>query len=242
LGESNRPPSTVTEDALCVLQAYGSSTYEVEETLFHKYMMICTSKKREHPPYSERDKFHQLLDKLSEMGYLKLISRGDKLYWMRLRSALELEEGGEELTPEKAQQMIDEARARRTGEQEEQARREREEPSESQKPSVGEIADVILSELEKTYEPEKLKAYISKDASGDIRRPIKEMHEALLSGVDEFRLYIERNVSPKLKGQLTYFLATCGRDSLLAALAISLMIPLRTSASESAKAEAKPAQ
>jgi hypothetical protein len=223
------------------LQAYGSSTYELEETLFHKYIMVCASRKKEQPAYRERDKFHLLLDKLSELGYLKLISRGDKLYWMRLRSSLELEEG-REMTPEKAAQIIGEARAKRVAGEEEESGRKNEEPEEAQRPTVGEIADVILSELQKTYEPEKLKSYITKDGSGDIRRPIKEMHEALLSGVDEFRLYIERSIPPKLRGQLTYFLATCGRDSLLAALAISLMIPLRTSESVSAREEAKPAQ
>jgi hypothetical protein len=241
LGEPSQPANPVTEDALCVLQAYGSSTYELEETLFHKYIMVCAARKREQPPYQERDKFHLLLDRLSDMGYLKLISRGDKLYWMRLRSSLEIEEG-KEITPEKAAQIIDEARTKRVAEEQGEAGKNREETEETQKPGVGEIADVILSELQKTYEPEKLKSYITKDEPGDIRRPIKEMHEALISGVDEFRLYIERNIPPKLKGQLTYYLATSGRDSLLAALAISLMMPLRTAASASAREEAKPAQ
>ena len=241
LGEPSQPSNVVTEDALCVLQAYGSSTYELEETLFHKYIMVCAARKREQPAYQERDKFHLLLDKLADMGYLKLISRGDKLYWMRLRSSLEIEEG-REITPEKAAQIIDEARSKRVAEEQLEEGKKREEPEETQRPSVGEIADVILSELQKTYEPEKLKSYITKDGSGDIRRPIKEMHEALISGVDEFRLYIERSIPPKLKGQLTYYLATCGRDSLLAALAISLMMPLRTSASVSAREEVKPAQ
>jgi hypothetical protein len=223
------------------LQAYGSSTYELEETLFHKYIMVCTARKREQPAYQERDKFHMLLDKLSDMGYLKLISRGDKLYWMRLRSSLEIEEG-KEMTPEKAAQIIDEARSKRVAEEQEETGKKREELEETPKPSVGEIADVILSELQKSYEPEKLKSYVTTDGPGDFRRSIKDMHEALIGGVDEFRLYIERNIPPKLKGQLTYYLATCGRDSLLAALAISLMMPLRASASASAREEAKPAQ
>jgi hypothetical protein len=223
------------------LQAYGSSTYELEETLFHKYIMVCTARKREQPAYQERDKFHMLLDTMSDRGYLKLISRGDKLYWMRLRSSLELEEG-QEITPEKAALIIDEARSKRLAQEAEEAGRKREEPEEIQRPSVGEIADVILSELQKTHEPEKLKSYVTKDEPSDLRRPIKDMHEALLSGVDEFRLYIERSIPRRLKSLLTYYLATSGRDSLLAALAISLMIPLRTSASASAREEAKPAQ
>lgn len=85
MGEPTQTSRTLSEEALCVLQAYGTSTYELEETLFHKYIMVCAARKREEPAYSERDKFHQLLDKLSDVGYLKLISRGDKLYWMRLR-------------------------------------------------------------------------------------------------------------------------------------------------------------
>lgn len=63
-----------------------------------------------------------------------------------------------------------------------------------------------------------------------MRTPIREMHEALISGEDEFRLYIERSLPPKLKGQLTYFLATSGRDALLAALAVSLSIPVHQAA------------
>lgn len=226
--EPNQSPSSASEEALCVLLAYGPSTYELEETLYHKYIMVCNARKRGELAQYPRDKFHLLLDKLSATGYLKMISRGDKLYWMRLRSPLEMEEGVE-LTPEKAAQMIDEARIKReAGEQVREAGKEKEE-QEVQKPTIGEMADVILSQLLKEPGPEKLRAYVAKGEIESVRRPIKEMHEALISGEDEFRLYLERNVPPRLKGQLTYYLATAGRDALLAALAVSLMIPLHSS-------------
>lgn len=223
----NQSPSGALEEALCVLLAYGPSTYELEETLYHKYIMVCNARKKVELAQYPRDKFHFLLDKLSTTGYLKMISRGDKLYWMRLRSPLEMEEGVE-LTPEKAAQMIDEARIKREArEQGREAGKEKEE-QEVQKPTIGEMADVILSQLLKEPSPEKLRAYVAKGEIENFRRPIKEMHEALINGEDEFRLYLERNVPPRLKGQLTYYLATAGRDALLAALAVSLMIPLHS--------------
>jgi len=225
LGEPNQPASSSSEDALCVLLAYGPSTYELEETLYHKYIMVCQARRKGESMQFPRDKFHLLLDKLSDDGYLKLISRGDKLYWMRLRSPLELEEG-EELTPEKATQMIDEARAKREAEEKGSPERKEKEGQEPQKPTIGEMADVILSQLLKEHGTEKLRAYVTKGESEDVRRPIKEMHEALISSEDEFRLYVERNIPSRLKGQLTYYLASAGRDALLAALAVSLMIPV----------------
>jgi hypothetical protein len=227
-----------SEEALCVLLAYGPSTYELEETLYHKYIMVCRARRKGEQMQFPRDKFHLLLDKLSEGGYIKLISRGDKLYWMRLRSPLELEEG-EELTPEKASQMIDEARAKREAEEQESAVSKKREEQGPQKPTIGGMADVILSELMKERGTEKLRAYVAKGESEDVRRPIKEMHEALISSEDEFRLYVERNVPARLKSQLTYYLATAGRDALLAALAVSLMIPVHPA--PSAKVEAPPA-
>jgi len=234
LGEVNQAPKTPkvdTEDILCVLQAYGPSTYELEETLFHKYKVICQSRKGAKQEQPSRDKFHYLLDDLSAMGYLKLISRGDKLYWMRLRSPIELEEG-EELTPERAAKIIEGARAEREAEKAEAPRGVgRKEKEVLKKPTVGEMADAIISGLVKNYEPEKLRSYLVKGEPDDVRKPIKEMHEALISGVDEFRIYIERSIPPRLRGQLTYFLASAGRDALLAALAISLMIPLHVAVS-----------
>jgi len=229
LGEVNQAPKTPkvdTEDILCVLQAYGPSTYELEDTLFHKYIVICRSRKGIQPELPSRDKFQYLLHDLSAMGYVKLISRGDKLYWMRLRSPLEMEEG-EELTPEKAAKLIEGARARKESEKAEELRGvEKEEKEVPRKPTIGEMADAVLSGLIKKYEPDKLRAYMVRGEPDDVRRPIKEMHEALISGVDEFRIYIERNIPAKLRSQLTYFLASAGRDALLAALAVSLMIPL----------------
>ncbi|WXG47278.1 MAG: hypothetical protein WED05_11565 [Candidatus Atabeyarchaeum deiterrae] len=231
MAEVNQTSEFGLDDALCVLNAYGDSTYELEDTLFHKYIMICASMKKGKGEELGRDKFHLLLDQLSTKGFVKLISRGDKLYWMRLRSLLELEEGIE-LTPEKAQQMVDEARVKREADAQQRAQVERgeEEPQVSQKPTVGQMADVILSELMKKSEPDKVKSYHIRGESGDVRTPIREMHEALISGEDEFRLYIERSLPPKLKGQLTYFLATSGRDALLAALAVSLSIPVHQAA------------
>jgi hypothetical protein len=230
--EPSQSPSSSSEEALCVLLAYGPSTYELEETLYHKYIMVCETRRKGPPAQYPRDKFHLLLDKLSDTGYLKLISRGDKLYWMRLRSPLELEEGAE-LTPEKASQMIDEARAKREAEEQGSEARKKKEEQEIQKPTIGEMADVILSQLMKERGTEKLRAYVARGESEDIRRPIKEMHDALISGEDEFRLYLERTIPSKLKGQLTYYLATAGRDALLAALAVSLMIPLHSAPSTS---------
>jgi hypothetical protein len=194
--------------------------------------MVCEARRKGGPTQHPRDKFHFLLDKLSETGYVKLISRGDKLYWMRLRSPLELEEGAE-LTPEKASQMIDEARAKREAEEHRSEVRKEKEEQEIQKPTIGEMADVILSQLLKEHGTEKLRAYVARGESEDIRRPIKEMHDALISGEDEFRLYVERSIPSRLKGQLTYYLATAGRDALLAALAVSLMIPLHSAPSTS---------
>jgi hypothetical protein len=225
LEEPKQSPTSSSEEALCVLLAYGPSTYELEETLYHKYIMVCQARRKGEQMQFPRDKFHLLLDKLSDGGYIKLISRGDKLYWMRLRSPLELEEG-EELTPEKASQMIDEARAKRQAEEQEGAVSKKKEEQEPQKPTIGGMADVIISELMKEHGTEKLRAYVAKGESEDVRRPIKEMHEALISSEDEFRLYVERNVPSRLKGQLTYYLAAAGRDALLAALAVSLMIPV----------------
>jgi hypothetical protein len=230
LEEPSQSPTSFSEEALCVLLAYGPSTYELEETLYHKYMVVCQARRKGEQMQFPRDKFHLLLDKLSEGGYLKLISRGDKLYWMRLRSPLELEEG-EELTPEKASQMIDEARAKRQAEEQASPVRKGKEEQEPQKPTIGEMADVILSQLLKEHGTEKIRAYVAKGETEDVRKPIKEMHEALISGEDEFRLYVERSIPPRMKGQLTYYLAAAGRDALLAALAVSLMIPLHPSPS-----------
>jgi hypothetical protein len=239
LGEVNqvsRTPRVDTEDILCVLQAYGPSTYELEEMLFQKYLLVCRSRKGAELEQASRDKFQYLLHDLSALGYVKLISRGDKLYWMRLRSVLELEEGSE-LTPEKAAKLIEGARATREAKRAEEQRGSWKEDREiPKKPSVGEMADMIISELVKEYDPEKLRTYMVKGEPDDVRRPIKEMHEALISGVDEFRLYIEKSFQGKLKGQLTYFLASAGRDALLAALAVSLMIPLRVVAPKQVEA------
>ncbi len=236
--EPNRSAGGSSEEALCVLLAYGPSTYELEETLYHKYIMVCQARRKGEPAQYPRDKFHLLLDKLSDGGYLKLISRGDKLYWMRLRSPLEMEEGAE-LTPEKASQMIDEARTKRESEERASPERREKEGQEPQKPTIGGMADVILSELLKEQGTEKLRAYVAKGESEDVRRPIKEMHEALISSEDEFRLYVERNIPSRLKSQLTYYLATAGRDALLAALAVSLMIPVHQA--PSTKVETPPA-
>jgi hypothetical protein len=234
LGEANRVPKTPkvdTEAILCVLQAYGPSTYELEEALFHKYIIVCQSRKGALKEQPTRDKFHYLLDDLSTLGYVKLISRGDQLYWMRLRSPLEIEEG-EELTPERAAKIIEAERAKKEAERAEEPRAVgRKEEKGLKRPTIGEMADAIISGLVKNYDPEKLRSYMAKGEPDDVRKPIKEMHEALISGDDEFRLYIERNMSAKMKGQLTYFLASAGRDALLAALAISLMIPLHVAVS-----------
>jgi tRNA A37 threonylcarbamoyladenosine modification protein TsaB len=134
--------------------------------------MVYEARRKGGPTQHPRDKFHFLLDKLSETGYVKLISRGDKLYWMRLRSPLELEEGAE-LTPEKASQMIDEARAKREAEEHRSEVRKEKEEQEIQKPTIGEMADVILSQLLKEHGTEKLRAYVARGESEDIRRPIK---------------------------------------------------------------------
>jgi hypothetical protein len=200
--------------------------------------MVCQARRKGEQNQYPRDKFHLLLDKLSEGGYVKLISRGDKLYWMRLRSPLELEEGAE-LTPEKASQMIDEARAKREAEEKIGEGHKEKKELQPQKPTIGEMADVILSQVLKEEGTERLRAYVAKGESEDARRPIKEMHEALISSEDEFRLYVERNVPGRLKGQLTYYLATAGRDALLAALAVSLMIPVHQA--PSTKVETPPA-
>lgn len=197
MGEAHsvlRTPKAGAEEILCVLQAYGPSTYELEEMLFHKYLMVCQAKKGSKLEQPSREKFHYMLDDLSEFGYLKLISRGDKLYWMRLRSPLEMEEGAE-LTPEKATKLIEGARAKREAKEVEGLRGAEKEGKElPTKPSVGEMADAILSGLIKVYDPEKLRSYMVKGEPNDVRKPIKEMHEALISGVDEFRIYIEKNL------------------------------------------------